>query len=494
MPDTILNVPLSWEKPGVYFQLSYAAGEASGATGELPIILIGNKLSSGSASTDTVIGPIRTQAIANAQAGQGSELARQYMQVLSKNRVTPVYMIAVPEASGAKATGTITVTGTATNPGTVRIRCLDLEFSIGFEATDGYGDVAELIEAAINQRIDLPFTASHSVNGEITLQARHFGVRGNFLRYSAEVLESGTGISVTPVAHTAMTGGTGSDDNTAALAAIASSFFAYQVSAANDATQLGALLEQVDSAANATGNRLQRVIAAHVGTNSAAITLATGENQLRGGLPWSPNSNLPPCELAAYLAGIVAAEETNLGNGAKGRNFCDYGTRPGNLWDLRAPFDGSKPEDGEINAAIINGVTPIAVLPNGKTCISRLVTMYSQSAGENDRRVRDWQVVSVGDKLTRDAKAKLALTSTDKLFGADPPRGQSAAKDVVTPEAINNMLGQLVTEYIQKSLLSEGTIEASLTAAPDRIHVDFDFKVTPIGAQILLEMAETTRA
>jgi phage tail sheath gpL-like len=248
--------------PGNYIEVNFAQGLASSGATDYPIMLIGNALSTGAAMSDGYIYgpdttvPLTSETDAIALFGQGSELHRMFKRAIKVNQSTAIYAIAVLESVGAQATGTITVTGTATASATCRV-------IIGGEPVDASivtGDtptvIAASIAAAVNSKPDWAVTAS-STAGVVTITAKQKGPRGNFLRFSARLLNA-CGVSVTPSGlSNALTGGTTADSNTNALATLSAQRFYQLVSAAEDATQVGALAAQVDTmAAPLVGLRL----------------------------------------------------------------------------------------------------------------------------------------------------------------------------------------------------------------------------------------------
>ncbi|OKT11404.1 hypothetical protein ACN61_20645 [Escherichia coli] len=133
------------------------------------------------------------------------------------------------QSTGAAATVTLTVTGAATETGTVNVYVGRTRVQAPVTNGDNVTTIAGSIQDAINAVPALPFTASSSA-GVVTLTARHKGLCGNEIPVSlnyygfggGEVLPAGVQIAVATV-----TAGTGAPVLTGAVAAMADEPFDY---------------------------------------------------------------------------------------------------------------------------------------------------------------------------------------------------------------------------------------------------------------------------
>ncbi|EHR8533103.1 phage tail protein, partial [Escherichia coli] len=161
--------------------------------------------------------------------GAGSQLARMVEAYRQTDPFGELYVIAVPEATGAAATVTLTVTGEATESGTVNVYVGRTRVQAPVTNGDNVTTIASSIQDAINAVPTLPFTAS-SLAGVVTLTARHKGLCGNEIPVSlnyygfggGEVLPAGVQIAVATG-----TAGTGAPVLTGAVAAMADEPFDY---------------------------------------------------------------------------------------------------------------------------------------------------------------------------------------------------------------------------------------------------------------------------
>lgn len=176
--------------------------------------------------------------------GAGSQLARMVEAYRQTDPFGELYVIAVPEATGAAATVTLTVTGAATETGTVNVYVGRTRVQAPVTNGDNVATIAGSIQDAINAVPALPFTASSSA-GVVTLTARHKGLCGNEIPVSlnyygfggGEVLPAGVQIAVA-----AGTAGTGAPVLTGAVAAMADEPFDYIGLPFNDTASVNTLV------------------------------------------------------------------------------------------------------------------------------------------------------------------------------------------------------------------------------------------------------------
>src|SRR3990172_2442218 len=111
MPGAISIPGLSSDDPvpGNYLSIDFAQGEAAGSGSPIEVLLMGNKLSTGTATDDTIVyGPytiiqLQTEQDAIDLFGTGSELHRMFRRFVKVNHDTTLRAIAVTESAGAQA-------------------------------------------------------------------------------------------------------------------------------------------------------------------------------------------------------------------------------------------------------------------------------------------------------------------------------------------------------------------------------------------------------
>lgn len=457
--------------PGFYIQENFGAGDASAASTVYPTLIIANKLSTGSGAVDTLYGPdtatpCTNEADLTALSGSGSEAHRDGRRYWAVNKVTPTYFMFPAESAGAAATGTATFTTTATSNATARFWCGDEFVDAPINNGDAVATVATAVAAAINAKTHWPITAA-AVAGAVNVTAKQKGLRGNTIRISAQVFPA-AGMTVTPVAPTALTGGTTSDSWTSTLAAIAGKRFYYIVCAADDAALLGAVLAQVNSQAEPITGIRQRVFAGSSDTGANAITLATALNGARAELAWQQDSDLTPGELAANMAAIYSLYEASPRPRLNYNNFGDDAATAGS-WRIKAPRKGTAPTRTQIMAALMNGVTPIGARTNGSAYLVKRITTRSLNGSTPDYRIRDAHKVTVCDFYADALAARGGAILTDAEIADDPVPGApvigagSSAK-IISPRVMKAAVNKLTREYHDNAMVQNlDTILANTT-------------------------------
>lgn len=513
MTIPIVGLASSDPTPGNYVQVSFTQGQASNGQTDYAILLIGNCLSgsyvssSFGSSPSAVFGPTSQDVLDTEQDainlfGAGAELHRMFRTVKSINQSSTVMAIAVPESSGAKATGSIVVTGTATGNATLRCWIEDKQIDAGAITGDTPTVIAAALRDAINQYPELPVVAS-ALTGTVTLTAKQKGLRGNLIRYSAKVLPGvGTGVSVTPSARTLMASGTTSDDLTSTLASISADRYYYYVPAAEDATQLGLISAQLRSMAAPIVGLRQRAIAGNNDVSpSAPETIAVGVNNERVEIVHQLGSDLSPCRIAAHMAAVYALKETALGD-TSSLNFNSFGSdnATSQFWQIPSTLSGLKLSRAQVKAHLTNGVTPITQTSLGKTYLVRRITSYCLNGANQDFRVRDACKVTVADRFADDVVTQANARFAGKVIGNDPLPGQTNNDSpVVSPRDLKALILGLITQYDSANLLQDvantiAGVDAQRETSPStRLTARVPLKVIDILNQTGTQVNETSQ-
>ena len=493
--------------PGQYLEISFAQGDAAGSGSPIEVLLMGNMLSTGAATADSVVyGPdsivqLQTEQDAIDLFGTGSELHRMWRRFTKVNKDTTLRAIAVSQSAGAQATGTFRYVGTATSAGSTRVYVHDEFVDVAIDSlaisSDVAGDVADEINKQTHWGVTAAATAT-GVWGFVTLTARQNGLRGNDIRFMPQITP-GLGMSVPTAVDQAMSGGTVADSNSTALSTINNSKYYYIVSAANDATQLGALVTQINTNAAPTIGIRQRALAGSIDTVSNTNTLATGRNAARAEIVWSEKSPWTPSDLAANQAAIVTLFETQPNPRT---NFAGFGNDAvtSQYWVVPRPrLDSAIPSRTNIKSALNNGVSPIGVNPNGSTYLVNRITTRSLNGSQNDYRIRDAHKVTICDFFGEDLLAKTALNFSGKRIANDPPDGaQPPGPDVVTPSRYRSAVFGLLDVYAANDLLQNvdaikaGTVVQRETSPTTRLAVRIPLAVVDNALQFALALDQVS--
>jgi len=443
--------------PGIYIETNFAQGPAMGSGLTRSILVLCNKTAAGTATPDTEIyGPdttnqLQTDAQMIALGGPGSEghrLFRRIAAITGGTNGPPVYWLFVTESVGAKAAGTVTIATTASGNATHRLWVGDEFVDTGITSGDTVTAIAAAIVVNVNAKTHWPVTAAN-VAGVVTLTAKQNGLRGNWIRFQATII-SNVSIATTTTATTDgfLTDGTTADSNATALTTIAARWFYQIVSAAEDTTQTGALVSQVNTQALALNGIRQRVIFGSVDTAGNAISIAVARNAARAEMVHSEKSPFTPGELAANHAIVVAMEEAaELGFRT---NFIGYGntakTQP--LWKVPASRVASAwPTPATQRSLLQNGVSPIAVNSVGSTYLVDRFTTRSLNGAQPDPRIREAHKVTITDRFVDALNARLLAAGDGKTLGDDPPEGQLPVAGLFTPRQGKIILYQTLNEF-----------------------------------------------
>jgi len=209
-----------------------------------PALLVGTMIAAGEATADIPIA-IGSQAQADVAFGQGSELARMFKAFYNNNTSGLVYGLPLAEPAGAAAaTGTITITGTPTEPGTLHLYIGGVHVPVNVGVSDTVNEINVAISAAINENEDLPVSSVGSPTN-VTITALWKGVSGNeitvglnyFGTIGGEITPIGLGITMPATG--LLTGGTGVPAMDNAVDALGEREFEYVAMPYSDATSLG---------------------------------------------------------------------------------------------------------------------------------------------------------------------------------------------------------------------------------------------------------------
>jgi len=455
--------------PGVYTEINFAQGPSTGFGGQRAILVLANKSTAGSATVNTTVYgpdtavPLQTENDMITLGGPGSEAHRMYRRIAAINTVTPVYWVFVTESAGAAATLTVTLTTNAPAAGNLRIWVGDDFVDTAIASADTVTTIAANAVININAKTNWAVTATSSV-GVITITAKNKGLRGNWLTGMAMVtMNNASPTTVTPTADTFFTGGTTADSNATALTTILPKRYYYIISAAEDATQLGALASQVATQALPTTGIRQKCFAGSADTLANVNTVATGINSPRAEITWLQQSNWTPSELAANAGALYALLENS---GSRPRNnYSMFPVTPTDsaLWKVPAPRNAAvAPTRANIKSALSNGVTPINVLGSGATQLAKRITTRSLSGATNDYRIRDAHKVTICDFFADDLQTKVSLEFGGKDLADDPaPGSPQPGPQIVTPRLVKGAIFKLISEYGENYLLvNVATIKA----------------------------------
>lgn len=166
------SIPSDTRVPLFYAEMDNSAANTARDSGAS--LLIGHASNDASIAVNSLV-LVSSVDYARQICGAGSQLARMVGAYRKTDPFGELYVIAVPESTGAAATVALTVTGEATETGTVNVYTGRTRVQAPVTSGDDAAAVAVSIKDAVNANPDLPFTAT-SEAGVVTLTARHKGL------------------------------------------------------------------------------------------------------------------------------------------------------------------------------------------------------------------------------------------------------------------------------------------------------------------------------
>ncbi|MCZ6928679.1 phage tail protein [Serratia marcescens] len=377
------SIPNDIRVPLVYIEIDNSMALDSAPAQQHKILVIGQQLASGSATALTQ-NRITSDSTADNLYGRGSMLAEMLKTLRKANSYTETWALGIDDiATGAAASAELAVTGTATAAGTLSLLVCGVTVQVGVSADDTAATVATAIVAAVNAVATLPVTAAvkADVAGTVVFTAKWNGQTTNDLdvRLNYYVGEqTPAGLSV---AATAFTGGTGTPDMSAVVAALGDEWFNHIVCPFNDVASLNTLRDELLDRWGPM--RMVEAIAytAVRGTHAATGTWGNNRNDF---LITSMGTNLAPQPAYLWAASYAGIGAYYLAiDPARPLQTLAF---PGIL----APAKEVRWDMSERNLLLFDGVATHYVDAGGNVCIEREITTYRvNSFGDADTSYLD---------------------------------------------------------------------------------------------------------
>lgn len=182
-------------------------------------------------------------------AGRGSQLSRMVESYRNIDNFGELFVIAVDEpTAGSNATGTIQISGTAEETGTLSFYIGNSKIQSQVTVSDSAETIANGLHNAINTHLDLPVTAVLN-NSTITLTAKNKGLSGNDIplcfNYYGTVGGEDTPDGLNIVINQ-MSGGTGTPNLTPVIAAMGDKLLDFIAFPFNDLSSLATFNHEMD--------------------------------------------------------------------------------------------------------------------------------------------------------------------------------------------------------------------------------------------------------
>jgi phage tail sheath gpL-like len=419
------QVPSANRIPTTFYEQDGSGALAAQAPAAHSVLLIGTRLSTGSSPVGQIVG-VTGENEGDGLFGAQSQLSAMVRAFKRVNGSARLYALPVDEnGAGTAATSTVTLAGTSTRDGTVRLRVGDRRVSValpsGTTAADSAANLAAAVTAA--ERI---FHTAGAAGAVLTLTFAHKGEAGNAVTVEAESLP--TGITATIVQPS---GGATDPTLASAIAALPDQRFDTIVTAFTSAANMTALENEMARRWGPLVKQPGLIHAAVRGTHGALTTYGNARNSAFSSVMGTGQSPTPPWIWASQVA-------------ARDAQVCDtiVPNRPRNgltLPDVEAPKLADRLDQQERNLLLYDGISTYKVDASGNVMVERLVTTYQTNASG----LADATYVSVETlrNLAGIYLEALALGAKyDRHLVAPDGTAVDAGVPVVTPKALRGEL------------------------------------------------------
>lgn len=336
--------------------------------------------------------------------GRGSMLALMIKQARSgSNGSIPIYALPVaPHGSGVKAAGTITITGTATESGTLAVYIGGTRVTKAVTTGDTGAAITEALETTINALLDLPVTSNFDTP-DLDVTAKNAGVVGNSIKIGLNLQEDDAtpaGLTVTIVQ---LTSGANNPAIDSALTGLGNVLYTDIICPYVDSTSLTSLQT---AWTNRISPEFKKMFAGFVPNNEAYSTyLATGTAQNKESVTFVPNfeSNTLSYLIAAYVAGYAARWwQANPGRPIRGVT----------IPFARVPASFTNLSYAQKDALVVAGCTTLGVSPDNVFFVEDLCT--TKKTNVLVAETPDWKFTETISNL------QTKIYSMDQVFTSEP--------------------------------------------------------------------------
>lgn len=443
------EIPSNIRTPGAYIEVNNQNATTGITDGTKTILVFGQKLSAGTATSNA---PVLVTSLQDAitKFGAGSMLAEMFKTLYQSNSFTTTYAMPLDDnGAGVQASGTLTVSGTATAAGTIQLYIGGVLVQAAVANGDSATTVATSIKNAINANTQLTSTAT-SLNAVVTVTYNHKGLVGNTidmrLNYRGAIGGETTpaGISVAIVA---MANGTSNPTLTTAIAAIPQTIFDYWVFPWTDSTSMTAIENELASRWNGLKMLEGHAVTAYQGSVSTVGSFGlTRNSQHVSVLDAGNGSPTPPHLWAADAIGQIALSATN----DPARPFT---TLP--LITVLPEVMANRRTQSNRNTLLYDGISTYTVSNAGMVMLERVITTYqTNGAGAPDPSYLDATTMFSISKIRQTLRNRL-LQKFSRFKLVDDGTRLGAGQAAVSPSIIKAECIALAGEWEEIGLVED---------------------------------------
>lgn len=418
------SVPSSFRAPFIFVEIDPKFAAADINTLQFTALLVGQKTAAGTQAVETLV-KITDGAQGDTLFGVGSHLARMINTFLANNNVTELKAMAVDDDGGATAAEvTLTVTGPATENGTLSLWIAGIRTAIGVTDADDVNTIASAIEAALDLQLQLPYTASVATN-VVTLVAKNKGLLGNDIDVRLNLKDDEATPAGVAVAIADSVAGATNPSVTNLIAAMGDEWFQVIGWSWTDSTSLDAIEAELADRFGPIRQLDGVAFSGAIGTIGALGTLGDGRNSPHSSIIHATSEPVPHWEKAAAITARVAQS-------ASADPARPFQTLP--LTGILPPIPGDRFTLTERNTLLFDGISTSKVDAGGIVRIGRLITTYETSpTGAPDESFLNVETMETLQFLRWDFRTTIALKYPNFKLADDDTR-VAPGQPVMTPK------------------------------------------------------------
>ncbi|AWT21327.1 MULTISPECIES: phage tail sheath subtilisin-like domain-containing protein [Klebsiella] len=445
------NIPDDFRVPLVIIDIDNSQALDSAPAQSRKIIAIGQQSVTGTATALTS-NRITSDGTADQLYGKGSMLAGMLKTLRKANSYTEVWAMGLSDiAAGAAAKSELTVTGPATTAGTLALLVNGVSVQVGVGADDTADTIATAIITAVNKLPDTQVIAALKAASttSVTLTTNWKGVTGNAMDvrlnyYTGEQTPAGVAVAMT-----AFTGGTGTPDIAAVVAALGDDWYTDIVFPYNDTQSLNAIRDELLERWGPLQMIEAQLWTAFRGTHAESGTFGETRNDWLISCLGTNIAPQPHWLWAASYGGIAAYYLAN--DPARPLQTL---VLPGIL----PPAKDVRWDMPERNLLLHDGIATHNVDAGGNVCIEREITMYRVNQyGDADTSYLNVQSPATLGRIRYVIKNRFSNRyPRHKLAGDDVLDLLDPGQPVMTPKiARAELLDIALTELIPAGLVED---------------------------------------
>jgi len=445
------SIPNDIKVPLVYIEIDNSQANSGTPAQAQKLLVIGQQLTTGSAAPLTLNRITTSESQMDSLYGYGSMMSRMLKTLRKSNGYTDVYALGVADLTGSKAVGEITVAATNAKAGVLALLIAGESVQVAVAEDNDAATIATAIIAAVTANKNLPVTAAlkTATTETVELTCKWNGATGNdidvrYNYYDGEVLPSGVSLTLVE-----MTGGAGTPDMDAVIAAIPNEWYNHIVMPFNDTQSMNDLRDELVTRWGPLKMIEGIAYTAFRGTFAETGAFGTARNDFLFtcmGTNASPHS---PFEFAAAYAG-KASFSLGIDPARPLQTLVMTGILPpakAVQWDMT-----------ERNLLLGDGIATYMVTPGGEVAIEREVSMYRVNAfGDPDPSYLDITTPATLGYLRYSLRTMVTnrfprhkLANDDVLARLDP------AQPVVTPKIMRNAMLELANnDWVPNGLMED---------------------------------------